>query len=54
MVVSSAKVNWNKSEAILIGKWLHGQPSLPTGLKWSRGGFKYLGVYLGENTTKKL
>lgn len=53
MVVSSAKVNWNKSEAILIGKWLHGQPSLPAGLKWSRDGFKYLGVYLGDDATVK-
>lgn len=53
MVVSSAKVNWNKSEAILVGKWTNGQPSLPAGLKWSRDGFKYLGVYLGDDITVK-
>jgi len=53
MLVSSARVNWNKSEAILVGKWSHGQPSLPAGLKWSRDGFKYLGVYLEDDITVK-
>ncbi|KAK3542693.1 hypothetical protein QTP86_033188 [Hemibagrus guttatus] len=43
------KVNWTKSEAILVGEWGGGQPSLPGGLAWKRGGFKYLGVYLGTN-----
>jgi len=34
MVVSSAKVNWNKSEAILkVENWPHGLPSLAAGLK---------------------
>ncbi|KAK3510691.1 hypothetical protein QTP70_013634 [Hemibagrus guttatus] len=42
-------VNWTKSEAILVGEWGGGQPSLPGGLAWKRGGFKYLGVYLGTN-----
>ncbi|KAK3505685.1 hypothetical protein QTP70_020647, partial [Hemibagrus guttatus] len=42
-------VNWAKSEAILVGEWGGGQPSLPGGLAWKRGGFKYLGVYLGTN-----
>ncbi len=27
-VLSSAKVNWNKSEALLIGNWPKGKPSL--------------------------
>ncbi|KAK3537316.1 hypothetical protein QTP70_007621 [Hemibagrus guttatus] len=48
-ILSSAKVNWTKSEAILVGEWGGGQPSLPGGLAWKRGGFKYLGVYLGTN-----
>ncbi|KAK3528905.1 hypothetical protein QTP70_012070 [Hemibagrus guttatus] len=48
-ILSSAKVNWAKSEAILVGEWGGGQPSLPGGLVWKRGGFKYLGVYLGTN-----
>ncbi|KAK3521155.1 hypothetical protein QTP70_000521 [Hemibagrus guttatus] len=48
-ILSSAKVNWTKSEAILVGEWGGGQPSLPGGLAWKRGGFIYLGVYLGTN-----
>ncbi|KAK3570108.1 hypothetical protein QTP86_011293, partial [Hemibagrus guttatus] len=48
-ILSSAKVNWTKSEAISVGEWGGGQPSLPGGLEWKRGGFKYLGVYLGTN-----
>ncbi|KAK3522076.1 hypothetical protein QTP70_022608, partial [Hemibagrus guttatus] len=48
-ILSSTKVNWTKSEAILVGEWGGGQPSLPGGLAWKRGGFKYLGVYLGTN-----
>lgn len=47
-VLSSAKVNWKKSEAILVGKWLKGEPMLPGGLKWTRDGFKYIGVFLGN------
>ncbi|KAK3574674.1 hypothetical protein QTP86_011585 [Hemibagrus guttatus] len=43
------EVNWTKSEAILVGEWGGGQPTLPGGLAWKRGGFKYLGVYLGTN-----
>ncbi|KAK3546934.1 hypothetical protein QTP86_005124 [Hemibagrus guttatus] len=43
------QVNWTKSEAILVGEWGGGQPTLPGGLAWKRGGFKYLGVYLGTN-----
>ncbi|KAK3559930.1 hypothetical protein QTP86_028845 [Hemibagrus guttatus] len=32
-ILSSAKVNWIKSEAILVGEWGGGQPSLPGGLE---------------------
>lgn len=46
---SSAKVNWSKSEACLIGQWsAKDTPVLPAGLKWSTGGLKVLGVYLGK------
>lgn len=48
--LSSAKNNWNKSEVILIGNWSKRKPKLPDGLNWGTGGFKYLGVYLGDET----
>ncbi|KAK3541512.1 hypothetical protein QTP86_028172, partial [Hemibagrus guttatus] len=48
-VLSSAKVNWAKSEAILVGEWGGERPTLPGGLVWKKDGFKYLGVYLGNN-----
>ncbi|KAK3568147.1 hypothetical protein QTP86_032001 [Hemibagrus guttatus] len=48
-VLSSAKVNWVKSEAILVGEWGGERPTLPGGLVWKKDGFKYLGVYLGNN-----
>ncbi len=52
-IVSSAKVNWKKNKAISFGKWPNGQPALPVELKWSKDGFKYLGVYLGDDMTVK-
>jgi len=51
--ISSAKVNWAKSEAILVGNWSQGIPKLPHDLSWSTGGFKYLGVFLGDASTVK-
>ncbi|KAK3528245.1 hypothetical protein QTP86_027962, partial [Hemibagrus guttatus] len=48
-VLSCAKVNWAKSEAILVGEWGGERPTLPGGLVWEKDGFKYLGVYLGNN-----
>lgn len=48
-VVSSAKVNWGKSEALAVGGWREGFPVLPHGLTWKKGGLKYLGIYLGNN-----
>ncbi|KAK3534854.1 hypothetical protein QTP86_028560 [Hemibagrus guttatus] len=48
-VLSAAKVNWVKSEAILVGEWGGERPTLPGGLVWKKDGFKYLGVYLGNN-----
>ena len=51
-LLSSATVNWAKSEAILVGDWLGTLPKLPDGLIWKRGGFKYLGVFLGDAIQK--
>jgi len=48
-VLSSANINWNKSEALLIGSWKSGKPRLPAGLLWGKG-FKYLGVFLCDET----
>lgn len=46
--VSSAKVNWGKSEALLVGQWADkGVPKLPGNLSWGRQGMKILGVFLG-------
>ncbi|KAI4899661.1 hypothetical protein NFI96_033222 [Prochilodus magdalenae] len=52
-ILSSAKVNWAKSEAFLVGEWRGEEPRLPDGLHWKRGGFKYLGVYLGDRDFMK-
>lgn len=49
-LISAAKVNWSKREAVLMGKWMNGTPNLPGGLVWSKNGFKYLGVYLGDES----
>lgn len=49
--LSSASVNWSKSEALLLGEWTGGKPDLPTGLGWGKSGFKYLGVYIGDELT---
>ncbi|XDV12372.1 hypothetical protein PO909_001067 [Leuciscus waleckii] len=52
--VSSAKVNWQKSEAISVGSWLlewreNGPPQLPQQCQWTRDGFKILGIYFGTD-----
>lgn len=49
--ISSARINWGKSEAVLIGKWERGVPILPSGLSWRKDGLRYLGVFLGDETT---
>uniref|UniRef100_A0A8C2FKM2 Reverse transcriptase domain-containing protein n=1 Tax=Cyprinus carpio TaxID=7962 RepID=A0A8C2FKM2_CYPCA len=49
-LLSSAKVNWKKSDALLLGQWIDGKPCLPDGLCWGNGGIKYLGVYLGDDS----
>ena len=50
--VSSAKVNWSKSEALRVGNELQ-EVKLPGGLTWKEGGLKYLGVHLGDPDTVK-
>ncbi|KAK5933249.1 hypothetical protein CgunFtcFv8_013744 [Champsocephalus gunnari] len=51
---SSAKVNWGKSEAVLVGQWRVGDiPSLPGGIRWGRRGIKVLGVQLGTEEFQK-
>ena len=51
---SSARVNWGKSEAVLVGQWRVGDiPSLPGGIRWGRRGIKVLGVQLGTDEFQK-
>ena len=51
--MSSSKVNWAKSGALLSGNW-HGRlPKLPDGIFWERHGIKYLGVHLGDDSAEK-
>ncbi|KAJ3612006.1 hypothetical protein NHX12_020285 [Muraenolepis orangiensis] len=50
---SSAKVNWAKSSALLLGCWREQVvPSLPGGLQWETEGLKVLGVFLGTEAFK--
>ena len=48
MGIPSAKIKWGKRCASQIGKWSGGIMALPGGLEWCKGGFKYLGVSLGD------
>ncbi|KAI4874446.1 hypothetical protein NFI96_005561, partial [Prochilodus magdalenae] len=52
-VLSSAKVNWAKSEAFLVEEWKGDEARLPDGLHWKKGGLKYLGVYLRDREFMK-
>ncbi len=52
-LISSAKVNWLKSEAVMVGERLRGPLSLPGGLVWKTGGLKYFGVFLGNDMSVK-
>ena len=47
--LSSAEVNWGKSEAIWVGEWEKRCTGLSGGMVWKKEGFKYLGVYLGDD-----
>lgn len=51
--VSAAKINWSKSDALIVGKWEKGPPLLPGGLTWKKGGLKYLGVFIGDAVTQE-
>lgn len=51
--LSAAKINWDKSEAIAVGNWPNGLPTLPQNLAWKREGLKYLGVFLGNKAMEK-
>jgi hypothetical protein len=48
--ISSSKVNWAKSTALIVGKWQRERPKLPEGLLWVTNGIKYLGVHLGDES----
>ncbi|XP_059578699.1 transposon TX1 uncharacterized 149 kDa protein isoform X1 [Alligator mississippiensis] len=48
---SSARINWAKSDTLLLGAWTGTPPpDLPGGLTWRREGLKFLGVFLGPPT----
>ncbi len=51
---SSAKVNWDKTEAFWSGqRILENLPYLPGNLKWNEQGIKILGVFLGSAEFQK-
>ena len=38
---ASARVNWEKSEAVLVGQWSAGNtPSLPGNIRWGKRGLE--------------
>lgn len=46
---SSAKVNWDISEALLVGNWcIENSPTLPGNMCWGRNGIKTLGLFIGN------
>lgn len=51
--VSSAKINWTKSEALWCGSERSNVPQLPNNVTWRKYGFKFLGVFLGSETYKE-
>lgn len=45
---SSARVNWNKTEALLFGQWQEeASPHLPQQCHWNTEGLKILGIFFG-------
>lgn len=48
---SSARINWDKSEALQVGHWTdRDRARLPGHLRWGRRGLKVLGVFFrGKN-----
>lgn len=53
-MATSAKLNWSKTEALWCGSGSRDVPlpTLPGGIKWSRTGLKFLGVWLGNDEVK--
>lgn len=43
--ISSSKINWSKSSAMLVGNWQAEKPNLPGEMLWTKDGFKYLGAF---------
>ncbi len=52
-IFSSAKVNWAKTAAYLVGQWKEEKMVLPGGMSWSQCGLKYLGIFLGDESTNQ-
>ena len=51
---TTAKVNWEKSEACVIGQWDAGRvPRLPGNLTWGVKGLKVLGLFLGSEEIER-
>ena len=51
---TTARVNWEKSEACVIGQWDAGRiPCLPGNLTWGIRGLKVLGLHLGSNEIER-
>lgn len=46
--LSSAKVNWNKSESLAVSGERYKELTLPGGLSWRTGGLNYLVIHLGD------
>lgn len=54
--LSSAKLNWEKTEALWFGSnsnHIFNLPKLPKNVKCNKTGFKYLGVFLGNDDFEK-
>lgn len=50
----SARLNWEKSEALAVGEWRESLHVLPKNLIWKQDGLKYLGLYIrNEDMVKK-
>ncbi|KAF4070274.1 hypothetical protein AMELA_G00293290 [Ameiurus melas] len=47
---SSARVNWNKTDALLLGEWQEENiPHLPQECSWSKEGLRILGIFFGTD-----
>ncbi len=53
-VVSSARVNRKKSEALAVGEWHKSLPVLPQNLAWKKDGLRYLGISSGNENWESL